>query len=362
MATATSTQNHARTAANSAITTHTPPPVAKTLIFDLSSKTLHLHPCHPTPVPDPTKNDHLIHVKTTALCSGELRWPFLFADAIFSENPEKQITPGYDLAGTVITSPPGSPFQPGDEIYCRTLPNRPGNSREYTIARTGEMALKPSGLDWAKAASVPLSAITAWQALFEHAGVEAPGLDDLNEAGVKGREKKRVLVTAAAGGVGLWLVQLGTIAGLEVVAQIGSVENERFVRKLGAKETVNYKEVSLKQWAETKGSAVDIVIDCIGGKALEDAWYCVKDGGSLISIVGHPEEKKPEDMGKQDVKNLFFIMTPNGTQLAKISKLLDEGKCSVEVDSIWKLEEFEKAFERLDSGHARGKVVVNVAA
>jgi NADPH:quinone reductase-like Zn-dependent oxidoreductase len=62
------------------------------------------------------------------------------------------------------------------------------------------------------------------------------------------------------------------------------------------------------------------------------------------------------------VKNLFFIMTPNGTQLAKISKLLDEGKCSVEVDSIWKLEEFEKAFERLDSGHARGKVVVNVAA
>lgn len=179
---------------------------------------------------------------------------------------------------------------------------------------------------------------------------------------MKGREKKRVLVTAAAGGVGLWLVQLGTIAGLEVVAQIGSVENERFVRRLGAKETINYKEVSLKQWAEREGDAVDIVIDCIGGKALEDAWYCVKDGGSLISIVGSPEERKPEDVGKQDVKNLFFIMTPNGTQLAKISKLLDEGKCSVEVDSIWKLEEFEKAFERLDTGHARGKVVVNVAA
>ncbi len=107
------------------------PLTAKTLIFDSASQTLNLHASHPVPWPDPAKNDYLIHVKTTALCARELEWPALFSAVIFAENPGKQITPGYDLAGTVITSPSGSPFHPGDEIYARTRPSRPGNCREY---------------------------------------------------------------------------------------------------------------------------------------------------------------------------------------------------------------------------------------
>lgn len=121
-----------------------------------------------------------------------------------------------------MTTPPNSPFKIGDEIFCRTLPNRPGNCREYTIARTSEMALKPKTLNWEDVATVPLSALTAWQALFEHAGIK--GLDDESAKG------KKVLVTAAAGGVGVWLVQLARIAGLEVIAQIGREDNDKFVR------------------------------------------------------------------------------------------------------------------------------------
>jgi NADPH:quinone reductase-like Zn-dependent oxidoreductase len=133
------------------------------------------------------------------------------------------------------------------------------------------------------------------------------------------------------------------------VAQIGSPENDKFVRDFGASETVNYKTTSLKEWARKEG------------KTLEEAWFCVKDGGALVSIVEPTEPRRPDGLETKDVKNLFFIMEPNGEQLGKISKLLSEGKCRPVVDSVWDLEEYQKAFERLDSGHARGKVVIKVA-
>jgi NADPH:quinone reductase-like Zn-dependent oxidoreductase len=333
-------------------TVQQPPAMAKAVIFDLSSKAFDLKSSYPIPTLNPAKNDHLIHVKTTALCAGELEWPITFPEAIFTENPDKVVIPGYDLAGTVITSPPNSPFHPGDEIYARTLPSRPGNCREYTIARSEEMAHKPRNLSWVDAATVPLSAITAWQVLFEHAGLK--GLEDPHAKG------KRVLVTAAAGGVGIWLIQLASIAGMEVVAQIGSSENEELVRGLGASKTVNYRTTSLKEWVDKEGPA-DIVADSVGGKTLEESWYCVKEGGALISIKEPPEGRKPEGLEKKDVKALFFIMKPKGQDLEQISKLLDAGKCTTVVDSVYPLEECEKAFQKLNGGHARGKIVIKVA-
>ena len=329
-----------------------PSATCKALIYNHIHKTLSLSPEHPIPIPDPTKTDHLIKVKTTALCARELKWVEDFPDAIFSENPSKEITPGYDLAGIVLTTPPGSPFKIGDEILARTRPNRPGNCREYTIARTYEMALKPQKLSWVESATVPLSALAAWQALFQHAGVN--GLHDPESAG------KKVLVTAAAGGVGVWLVQLARIAGLDVVAQIGNAKNDKFVRDQGASRTINYRQESLRQWAEREGPA-DIVLDNVGGETLEDAWFAVKNGGALISIVEVPELRKPKALPQKDVRSEFFIMDPDGQQLTEITKLLDEGKCRPVVDSEWKLEDYDEAFERLDGGHANGKVVIKVA-
>lgn len=325
------------------------PATVRTLIFNPDTNTLRLF-SKPPPEPDAAKTDHLIRVHATALCARELRWPIEFPSAIYTDNPSRQVTPGYDLAGTVITSPTGSPFKPGDEIFARTLPSRPGNSREYTIARTDELALKPRTLGWEDAATVPLSAITAWQVLFEHGGLKS-----LSDPDAKG---KRILVTAAAGGVGVWLVQLARVAGLHVVAQIGSKENEKFVRELGAAETVNYKETSLKEWADHGGKA-DIVLDSLGGKTLEECWYCVNDGGVLISIVEATEETKPAGF-ERDVRNLFFIMKPKGEQLAEIAKLLEESECRPILDSVWALEEYEKAFQKLDEGHARGKIVIKI--
>ncbi|TKA55683.1 hypothetical protein B0A49_11180 [Cryomyces minteri] len=284
----------------SSTTAQDAPSTAKTLIFDIPTKTLKLQASRPVPTPDHRKDEHLVRVRTTALCSGELEWPTLFPAAIFPENPDKQVTPGYDLAGVVVASPPGSPFRPGN------------------------------------AATVPLSAITAWQALFQHAGVD--GLCDSNAKG------KTVLVTAAAGGVGVWLIQLASLAGLEVIAQIGSAENGKFVTELGASKTVNYKTTSLKKWTEEEGP-FDIVIDLLGRK----------------TIVEPPEGRKPEQLESKNIKSLFFIMEPNGGQLAEVSKLLDEEKCKPVLDSVWSLDEYKKAFDRLDGGHARGKVVIKVS-
>ncbi|KAL8723145.1 MAG: hypothetical protein Q9225_000486 [Loekoesia sp. 1 TL-2023] len=328
------------------------PHSTKTLVYDTKSQTLHLHPSLPVPVPNPTQDDHLIRVHTVALCTGELDWPTLFPDVIFSENPDGQIVPGYDVAGTVITAPAASPFQPGDEIIARTHPSRRGNCREYSICRTEEMASKPDRLSWAEAASIPVSALTAWQALFDHAGVR--GFDDPKFKG------KKILITAAAGSVGIWLVQLAKMAGLEVVAQVGDTDNERLVKRLGAAEVVNYRTTGLKDWAE-RNDPVDIVFDLRGGKSLEEAWYCIKDAGTLISIVEPPMERKPKTIDVNNkVKNEFFIVTPKSQQLTELSKMANEGQLQTLVDSVWKFEDFQAAFAKFNKGHSRGKIVIEV--
>ncbi|MCJ1280473.1 hypothetical protein MMC21_008301 [Puttea exsequens] len=327
------------------------PQSAKTLIYDCISKTLDFAD-RPIPTPDFTKNEHLIHVKAIALCARELMWPLENPDALFAENPTKEITPGYDIAGIIVIAPPGSPFQPGAEIYACTDFSRPGNYRKYSIVRTEEMALKPQKMAFVDAATVPLSALTAWQALFQHA--EMGGVDGSKAV------RKRVLVTAAAGGVGVWAVQLARIAGLEVVAQIGSAKNDQFVRALGASKTLNYRLESLKSWAEREG-CVDIVLDLKGGATLTDAWFAVKDGGTFISIAEPPGSKRPEVLKDFNVKNGFFIVSPNGRSLTEITKLLESGQCRPILDSVWEFGEFEKAFERLDRGHASGKVVIKIA-
>jgi NADPH:quinone reductase-like Zn-dependent oxidoreductase len=105
---------------------------------------------------------------------------------------------------------------------------------------------------------------------------------------------KRVLVTAASGGVGIWLVQLATMLGAEVVGTCGS-RNVELVRSLGAKEVLDYRAVDLREWAvQSPSNKVDVVVDCVGGKALGDAWWTVKDGGVVLSIYQPPLQVCPD--------------------------------------------------------------------
>jgi len=139
----------------------------------------------------------------------------------------------------VNTSPagprPNSPFKVGDEVYGRTNFYRSGCAAEYAIGRTEELALKAKNLSWVEAATVPLSALTAWQAIFVQAGI-----GDFSTEVYRG---KRILITAASGGVGMWVVRL---AGAEVVGTCGPC-NVDFVRSLGATEVIDYTKTDLKE-------------------------------------------------------------------------------------------------------------------
>jgi NADPH:quinone reductase-like Zn-dependent oxidoreductase len=157
---------------------------------DPSSKTIILT-TQPLPVPVPNTTDHLILVHAAALTSGELLW----MKDISPTSKLQNLVPCFDMAGTVITAPPHSPFQPGSEVYACTNFYRPGAGREYTICETSELAFKPKTLSFAQAATVPMSVETAYQALFTHAPL-------LPVAGT-GAKGKRVFVTGASGAAGM---------------------------------------------------------------------------------------------------------------------------------------------------------------
>ncbi|KAH0566259.1 hypothetical protein GP486_000334 [Trichoglossum hirsutum] len=313
----------------------------------------------PPPTLTPSSDEHLIRIHATAPCAGELFWAANYP-TVANPTGNKLLVPCPDFSGVVVSAPPSSPFPSGTEVYARTSAERPGNAREYSIALTSELARKPKTLDWVRAASVPLSAITALQALFEHG--ELADWDVEKEERERRNGAKRVLITAASGGVGIWIVQLAKAAGVRDVVALCGTKNVEFVKSLGATEVVDYRTTNLREWVkqDEEGRKVDLVIDCVGGKTLEQCWDCVKDGATLLSISDVPEQRKPADSKAKDIRNYFFIMKPIGEQLEVVTGLLDKGVCKPVVDSVWDLEQYEEAFKKLDSGHARGKIILKI--
>ncbi|MCJ1241267.1 hypothetical protein MMC14_009271 [Varicellaria rhodocarpa] len=238
----------------------------------------------------PNSDEHLIRVHTVAICNGELLWMKNFPPADLTS---KDLVPTFDVAGTVVEAPASSTFCPGDEVYARTSPGRTGCARDYAIALTEELAHRSQRLTWAESAALPLSAQTAWQALFIHAGLDSIGANHASG--------KRVLVTAAAGGVGAWVMQLSNLAGAEVIGTCGP-QNAKLVQSLGAREVIDYHTADIREWGQSPQNQVGIVIDCVGGKALEDVWWTVRDGGILISVVQPPEIVRPADCTAKDTR------------------------------------------------------------
>ncbi|KAK1751285.1 Reticulon-4-interacting protein 1, mitochondrial [Echria macrotheca] len=312
------------------------------------------------PVPKPTHpQDVLVRVHAAAPCNGELRWAIDFPDSVPAD---KVLVPCQDLAGTVVTAPETSNFAPGDRVYCRIEANRAGAAREYALPRAGELAKIPPSLSWIEAAATPLSALTAWQALFVQGTLDARGIH--GDADARSRNGQiRVLVTGAAGGVGSWVVQLAALAGAKGVVAVCAGDKAEAVRQLGATEVVDYRSTSVESWAAADPAAreCDLIVDMLGGKTLSGCWAAVKTGGALISINTPPDMVKPEGLKKEVSKSLFFIVEPLGTNLAEIGELIEAGKVRPTVDSVWEFEDFTKAFARLESGHAKGKIVIKVS-
>lgn len=206
-----------------------------------------------------------------------------------------------------------------------------------------------------------LSAFTAYQTLLEHGDCEAAALEADLEAKMRNAQRS-VLVTAASGGVGCWILQLAREAGVENILAVCGSGNKDFVQGLGATEVIDRNDTSIGTWvAANQDRKPHIVLDCVGGMTTAECWLAVNDRGILISIVNPPDATKLNDNVAGGVRSKFFVMEPKGEQLRVIGQLLESGKCHPAVDSVFPIESFQQAFDRVASGHARGKVIIEVS-
>jgi NADPH:quinone reductase-like Zn-dependent oxidoreductase len=224
----------------------------------------------------------------------------------------------------------------GDEVYGLTDFFRDGGAAEYVATPAADLAPKPRSLDHVSAATVPLSALTAWQALFEHAQL-ARG--------------QRVLIHGAAGGVGSFAVQLARWRGAHVIA-IASARNVDFVRELGADEVIDRGATPF----DTVVRDVDVVLDSIGGRVTEQSWSVLRPGGLLVTIVRQP----PEWTAGRAARGLFFIVTPSRTQLNELSRLIDAGTIRPIIEAVMPLNQAREAYDRGIRDHPRGKLVLAI--
>lgn len=249
------------------------------------------------------------------------------------------LTLGWDLSGVVETAGPGIPgWKKGDEVYTRPDVARNGAYAEYIAVQASELARKPRTLDHLHAAAVPLAALTAWQALFEVGGL-TPG--------------QKVLIHAAAGGVGSFAVQFAKWKGARVVGT-ASGQNRDFVTGLGADEFVDYRTARFEDIVHD----ADLVLDTIGGETLKRSWGTLRKGGILIGLVQPPS---PEEAAAHGARQSRFWTRTKAGDLAEIARLIDEGKVRVAVETVLPLSEARLAHEISQSGHARGKIVLQVS-
>jgi NADPH:quinone reductase-like Zn-dependent oxidoreductase len=245
-------------------------------------------------------------------------------------------TLGWDVSGTVEEAGVDvTRFKRGDEVYALL---EGGGYAEYAVARETVVALKPRTLDHIQAAAVPVAGLTAWQALFEVAQLSAG---------------QKVLIHAAAGGVGNFAVQFAKARGAYAIGTASS-KNQAFLRELGVDKAVDYQKVRFEDVLRD----VDAVLDTIGGDTLERSFKVLKKGGVLVSLVQPPS---PESATKYGVRALFYGAHASSSDLAEIAKLIDDGKARPVVETVLPLTEARRAHELSQSGHTRGKIVLKTA-
>jgi len=247
------------------------------------------------------------------------------------------LVPGWDVSGVVEAAGPGATrWKPGDELFSRPDIARNGAYAEFLVVRESEAARKPQSLDHLQAAAVPLAALTAWQALFDAAGL-GPG--------------QTVLIHAAAGGVGHFAVQLAKWKGARVIGT-ASTGNQAFLRTLGADDTIDYTTTRFEEVVRD----ADVVLDTMGGDTQQRSWKTLREGGILSTILAPP----PEGAVPPEKRLGYTFVQPNAEQLSEIATLIDAGKVRTVVETVLPLPEARSAQERSQAGHVRGKIVLQI--
>lgn len=245
---------------------------------------------------------------------------------------------GWDVSGVVEGLGSGiTRLKIGDEVFSRPDILRDGAYAEYILVRESEVALKPKTIDHIHAAALPLAGLTAWQTLFVAGGLA---------------EGQRVLVHAAAGGVGHIAVQLAKWKGAHVIGTAAE-RNHGFLRKLGVDRVVDYDTERFDEVVQP----VDVVLDTMGGDTQERSWKVLKPGGILVSIVSQPNAGMAAAHG---VRQAFVFTQPNAVQLAELAKLADAEVLKAIVETILPLSDATRGQELSQRGHTQGKIVLRV--
>jgi NADPH:quinone reductase-like Zn-dependent oxidoreductase len=271
----------------------------------------------------------LVRVHAAAITRDELDWPAARLPAI----------PSYEFSGVVAALGSATDaFTIGQDVYALSPFDRDGAAADYVVVPTHCLAPKPRNVSHAEAASVPLAALTAWQGLLEH--------------GQLGKGQ-RVLIHGATGGVGNFAVQIARLHGAHVIGTVssGSVE---IARTMGLDQVIDYTRTPFEKAVRE----VDLVFDTAGGKRLERSSAVVRPGGRLVSVATEPSQEQAAERG---ITAIFFVVEPNGRQLAQITKLVEEGAVKPLIDEVFPLAEARQAFARSLGPHAPGKIVLQVA-
>lgn len=245
---------------------------------------------------------------------------------------------GYDVSGVIEAVGDGvTNFKPGDEVYSYLPIARGGGYAQYVAAPASGVCLKPKSLDHRAAAGVPLAALTAWQALFDTAGLK-PG--------------QIVLIHAGSGGVGHFAIQLAKAKGAHVIAT-ASDKNQTFIKKLGVDVAIDYKAQKFEEVARN----VDVVLDAVGGDTLARSYGCLKPGGFIVSIVAPPDPAKLKEFS---IRGAVMMVKPNAAQLAEIGALIDHEAVIPHIGQVFALKDAAKAHEASQTGRTVGKIVLTV--
>ena len=308
---------------------------------------------HDVPIPVPSAPEELlIHVKATTVIRDMLTWPETYS--------HEYAIPGNDVAGIVMeVYSSASKFKPGDEVFGMANTDRAATWAEYTIVKEDEVARKPATLTFAQAAALPLSAQTAYEALFKHARIPRPMAEEFLSQPAT-RKDHRVLITGAAGAVGVYLVQLAAAAGVMVVAASSSnARNGEFLQGLGADEVVEYSMLD-----KYRGQ-FDVIIDVVGGEVLAKCWDYVAETGVLVSVdsasFNFVEEHEKSGLRKAGVHALFFIVNGSPDALSYIAELAGAGAVQSFVADIYPLARAREAYDLANGkSYGRGKVILSV--
>ncbi|GHA97537.1 NADPH:quinone reductase [Streptomyces tendae] len=287
--------------------------------------------------PEPRPNEVLVRVRAAGVNPTD--WKHRANGGFLGEPP---FVLGWDVSGVVESVGIGvAAFRPGDEVFgMLSYPFGHGSHAEYVTAPARTFAHKPSGIDHVQAGALPLVSLTAWQALVERADVQ-PG--------------QRVLIHAAAGGVGHVAVQIAKARGARVIGTASAGKHE-FLRSIGADETVDYRETDFAEVVKD----VDVVLDTIGGDTSLRSLRVLRPGGVVVSILPVGSDEFYEEADRLGVRAVRMLVDADRAGMEEIARLVESGKLRATIAQTFPLAEAARAHAEGETGRTTGKLVLVV--